>query len=200
MLALLLASCLLHRPPEDALATRLESEVQALRVKNQLLESRLALCANQELGADPELARQLYQVFGGSEVLVERREALTVLVLPGALLFPPESVTLRQEALPALDLLATALALHPEEQIWVVGHAVRPPKAASLAKQYPTAWEWSEAQANSVMRALVKQFGVDQRRLAVAGRGDASPLVDPAEPDAELRNRRVEVVFGASLP
>ncbi len=198
-LLLLLLACV-KQPPQTDLEARLESEVQALRVKNQLLEERLARCADEQKGVSPELARQLYQVFAGTEVLVERRDGMTLLVLPADLLFPPESLTLRQEAVPLLDLLATALTLHPDERVWIVGHAEKPPKTPSLLKQHPGAWEWSEAQAAVVMRALVKQFGIDPARIVVAGRGSASPLSQDDTPEGHARNRRVEIVFGAALP
>ncbi len=197
--ALLLYGCL-HVPPDDALATRLESEVQALRVKNELMEARLARCADEELGLSPELARQLYQVFAGTEVLIERRDGMTLLLLPSDVLFPPDSLSLRQEATPILDLLATALQLHPDQRVWVVGHAERAPKPASLLKLYPSAWEWSAAQANVVVRTLVKQFALDPGRFVVAGRGSASPLSTEDTPEGHARNRRVEIVFGAALP
>ena len=196
---LLLLGCV-RKPPPDPLSDQLESEVQALRARNEILDGRLARCTDEAMGIKPELARQLYQVFADTEVQVERRQNLTLLIYPGALLFPADSLTLRQEAMPMLDLLATALALHPDQRVWVVGYADRPPKPASLLKQYPTVWEWSAAQADVVMRTLVGKFNMEPARFVIAGRGDASPLSEEDTPEAHARNRRVEIVFGATLP
>lgn len=199
LLPLLVAGCL-RKPPPDPLSDKLESEVQALRARNEILESRLARCTDEAMGINPDLARQLYQVFADTEVKVERRQNLTLLIFPGELLFPTDSLTLRQEALPMLDLLATALGLHPDQRVWIVGYADRPPKSASLAKLYPSTFEWSAAQASVVMRALIGKFSLDPARFVVAGRGDASPLSQEDTPEAHARNRRVEIVFGATLP
>lgn len=199
LLPLLALGCV-HEAPPDPLAARLDSEVQAAHARNDILESRLARCTDEAMGIKPELARQLYQVFADTEVQVERRENLTLLIFPGALLFPNDSLTLRQEALPMLDLLATALALHPDQRVWVVGYADRPPKPSNLARLYPTVWEWSAAQADVIMRTLVQKFDMDAARFVIAGRGDASPLSTDDTPEAHALNRRVEVVFGATLP
>lgn len=197
---LLSAVACVRRPPEDNLSLQLEAEVQALRDKNSLLEGRLAQCKDEITGISPDLARELYQVYAGGEILVERRDNLTFVILPSPLLFPADSLSLRQEALPMLDLLATALKLHPDQRVWVVGHADGAPTPKALLKQYPTALDWSSAQAAAVTRALVKEFELDARRFVVAGRGDASPLSTEDSEEARVRNRRVEIVFGAALP
>jgi len=50
----------------------------------------------------------------------------------------------------------------------------------------------SENRAFNVAKVLV-DFGVDARRLAVAGRGEADPIAPNTVPEGRERNRRVEI-------
>ena len=191
------------KPPraDPHLVEQLDAEVLALKQQNQALLDRLQVC-DEDAGASDALVRDLQQVFTDFEVTVERRGRLAVLVIPSSLLFSGDSLTLRAESAPVLDLLGTALRLHPAEVIWVVGHTDAPPKPTSLAKLYPTAWEWAGAQANAVRKSLVLQHGVSVTRIMVASRGDASPRFSTASDPVASRaaSRRVEIVFGATLP
>lgn len=201
LLALLLVGCPKTGTVDPHLVDQLDAEVLALKEKNAVLEQRLAVC-DEDVGASAEVVRQLQQVYADFEVKIERRGRLAVLVIPSALLFSGDTLELRAEAAPVLDLLGTALRLHPEEVIWIVGFTDAPPKPTSLAKIYPSAWEWGGAQANSVRKALITRYGVSVTRVMVASRGDASPRTVEGGDAAANRaaSRRVEIVFGATLP
>lgn len=207
LLGVALSGCaLLGLPPPGGanaeLVEQLDTEVVALKEKNSLLLERLAVC-DEDVGASAEVVRQLSQIFVDFEVTVERRGRLAVVVIPSALLFSENSLELRAESAPVLDLLGTALRLNPDEDILIVGFAdAGPTRPSSLIRLYPSGWEWAAAQANSVRKALITGHGVSVTRIMVASRGDAAPrAVEGADPAANrAASRRVEIVFGATLP
>ena len=201
LLATLLVGCPKAPGADPALVAQLDNEVLALKDKNAQLAERLAVC-DKDIGASTEVVRQLTQVYADFEVKVERRGRLVVLVIPSALLFSENSLELRAEAAPVLDLLGTVLGLNPAEVIWIVGYSDVGPKSSSLARVYPGGWEWGAAQANAVRKALVSRHGVSVTRIMVASRGDSAPRTVEGGDAAAIRaaTRRVEIVFGASLP
>lgn len=192
-----LASCL-HTPADEHLIQQLDREVLALQQRTALLSEKLAACDQSE--QNNEVFRQLQQVYAGTEMQVVREGQDAVVVFPTALLFPPGSLELRAEASGTLDLLSTALKLHPETAIWIIGHTDDAPLPAALTKIYPSAWEWTAAQAAALARALQNRYGVEPKRFTVAGRGTTAPLADNDTPEGRQHNRRLEVRVGPSRP
>lgn len=190
--ALLVFGC--HKPGGSDLVTQLDREVIALHKKNQVLEDRLESCSAGQL--DTELYAQLTQVFSGTEVVVEREGSRAVVVIPGELLFSPGSTTVREEATMVTDLLATALGLHPDAQVWVIGHTDDDALGGNLRRRYGDNWGLSTARASAFMRVMVDQFEIDDRRFTIAGRGDSSPVATNDTPEGRARNRRLVVVIG----
>jgi chemotaxis protein MotB len=56
-------------------------------------------------------------------------------------------------------------------------------------------WELSTARAIAMMEALVTRFGVERRRVAVAGYADNAPADSNDNATGRARNRRVDVVI-----
>jgi len=189
---LLVMGCL--RPPESELTHQLDREIIALRQRNALLKDAAENCDQQDVV--PEVFTQLRQVFATEEVTVERQGLFTRVVIPGSLLFSPGSVQVRAEAMMVLDLLSTAINLHADQHVWVIGHTDATPINRSLSRYYRTNWELSSARANSIMYVLVDQFSVTENRFTIAGRGDSAPLGANDTPAGREQNRRVEVVIG----
>ena len=197
MPAALLAAALLALPlgvragaaTDRELIGQLDREVIALKQKVKILEDRLAGCA--EGGTTSPLYPELVQVYSGGPVKVERTGATTRVILPGELLFSTGSVTVREEADFALDLLATALKLHMDARVLLVGHTDSDPPPAPFRKLYPSNWELSYARALAVARALTEGHGVPYTRFTVAGRADLDPLTGNDTPEGRAINRRV---------
>ena len=120
---------------------------------------------------------------------------LTIVVIPGGIVFAPGSVRLRAEVDPVLDLLSTALNLHPALPIFVIGHTDDEVVQGRLKKQFPTNWELSAARAAAVCTALSSEWGVSPARFTAAGRGEWHPIADNATAEGREANRRVEVVI-----
>lgn len=183
----------LHTASRSALTEQLDREIMALKAKNDLLGEAAAACEAER--AVPPVSLELKQVFAGTEVTVQRDGPRTEVIIPSALLFATNSVQLRAEAAMVLDLLATALKLHPELQILIVGHTDDAPLGGSMARQYGDLWSWSAALAASVMVDLRDKHEVAADRFTIAGRGAASPVAENDTPAGRAQNRRVVVVL-----
>jgi chemotaxis protein MotB len=170
--------------------------VIALKQRIALLEQQAGDCSTP--GEPPVIYTDLKQVFSDSPVQVERQGALVRVTLPADLLFTSDGLHLREEAIFSLDLLATALKLHPVTTT-VIGYtdSLSPPQSAR--KSWPTAWEWTAAQAALVVRALQDRFGVPPARLELIGRGSTSLPGNEDTPEGRALNRRI-VVEIRSIP
>lgn len=194
---LLLALSILTACPKAAdpeVVHQLDREVLALKERNRILEDQLRHCSEGDL--DTELYAQLNQVFSGTEVEVGRLGSKAVVVIPGELLFSPGSTRLREESAMVLDLLATALQIHADAHVWVIGHTDDSPLTGALQRRYGDNWGLSTARAHAFMKELVDRFGVAQERFTIAGRGPSEPLASNDTPEGRARNRRIVVVIG----
>lgn len=201
MIAVLFSLAHAGAESDRALIGQLDREVIALLQKVQRLEGDLASCGTSD---DPgRIYPELVQVFAGSPVSVERSGATTRVTLPGELLFSGNGVGVREEAAFALDLLATALKLHPEVRAVVVGHTDGDPPAGAIRKLYPTNWELSSARAVAIARVLTEKFALPASHLTVAARADSEPVATGDTPEGRASNRRIVVHVipaGAPLP
>lgn len=191
-----LIGCSFIRPDQkqQTLIYQLDREVIALKLRNEQLRARAENCGESE-GGNP-IHTELLQVFASSEVSLTRQGALTVVIIPGALLFSSGSTTIRREATMVLDLLSVALSLHTDAHIWVTGHTDDRPLSGSLKRQYGTNWELSMFRSAAFMRAMVSDFGIEEGRFTIAGRGPAEPISTNDTPEGRERNRRLTVVIG----
>ena len=179
---------------QQALVYQLDREIIALKLRNDQLREQVERCA-QDPSSNP-IYTELFQVFSDSEVLVERDGAQTVVTIPGALLFSSGSTTIRAEAAMVLDPLSTALSLHTDATVRVIGHTDDRPLAGSLRRRYGTNWELSVFRAAALMRIMVDEFGLQEERFIISGRGASQPIATNDTPEGRERNRRLVVVIG----
>jgi flagellar motor protein MotB len=192
VLAALLTGCL---PKTTDLEEQLDREVRALQIRTRSLEAQVASCATE--GAASTIYAELIQVYSGTEVQVEREQGRAVVVIPGDVIFTPSSESLREEAAMVLDLLGTALQLHPDLGVWVIGHSDDNLTPAAK-KKYGDTMAFSLARARTFADALADRFGVDPKRMTIAGRGDLDPIADNDTPQGRAQNRRLVVVVGTA--
>ncbi|HJN77688.1 MAG TPA: OmpA family protein [Myxococcota bacterium] len=191
----LVAGCVpRHVRGETDLVQKLDREVIALKQENARLSEQLKTCDSGTL-PPPVIYTELRQVFAGQEVGIERGLHQTIVTLPGATMFAPGSTRLRSESEMVMDLLSTALNLHLETHVLVIGHTDDTPISGRLKRQYPSNLELSAARAAAVVRSFVSDWGVSPHRFTAAGRGEWRPIVDNATAEGREINRRVEVVI-----
>lgn len=178
---------------------QLDREVIALKQKVKILEDKLRGCGAGSADPGP-IYPELVQVFSGGPVVVTRKGGTTELTLPADLMFSQGTVSLREEASFALDLLATALKLHMDVTVLLVGHTDSDPPSGPLRKLFPSNWELSYARALAVARSLTEEHGVPYTRFTVAGRGDLDPVAGSDTPEGRLLNQRVVAILTPGVP
>jgi flagellar motor protein MotB len=190
----LAVGCAARAGNKDSLIYSLDREIIALRTENELLEGRLETCATQA-GAPPPIYAELVQILPDLGVDVQRKGDTVVLRLSSDDLFAKDSLRLRLESDPILDLLATALRLHPEVLAEIVGHTDDQNVKGRLARAYPSRWELGAAQAISVLRALTEEWGVGPHRLSIGTRAEWAPIAESDTPEGRAENRRIEITL-----
>lgn len=107
-------------------------------------------------------------------------------VLDG-ILFDFDKATLQAESKAALDQIAIYLKDHPDQNFYVVGHT-----DAKGTLEYNH--KLSADRAKAVAAALVKDYGIDAKRLEGHGVGPLVPVFTNASDAGREKNRRVELV------
>ena len=178
-------------PDGSGLEGQLEREVIALHETISRLEAESA-CNG---GQTDALYADLNQILPGRQVELSAQGNATFVVLPDALVFGSDLLSIRDEARMTLDMLATALNRYPRYTLVVEGHTADQMPDAWLSTLYPTLWDLSFARASAIKNTLVDQFHVDEHRFTVAARADTVPLASNDTAAGQTRNRRVVITI-----
>ena len=103
------------------------------------------------------------------------------------ILFDVNSDVIKAESYGVLKEIASILKASPETKVTIIGHT---DSDGDDAKNL----ELSVRRAESVKKALVKDFSVDGSMLATDGKGETEPVNDNDSPQNKANNRRVEFV------
>jgi outer membrane protein OmpA-like peptidoglycan-associated protein len=107
--------------------------------------------------------------------------------LPSDSLFEPDNVQLRDEVGPLLDSIATELKTYPTATIRISVHTDdQAPASVNRALSF--------ARSQEVRDYLAPNLG-DRYRLVAIGYGASRPLIPNTSPEAQQRNRRVEITI-----
>lgn len=189
-LLLLVPACATAHDRE--LVRSLDREVIALQMENERLKVQAETCESREK-PPPVLYAELNQVFSDGPVKLSRDGDEVTVVIPASMIFAPNTVRVRAESEQVLDLIATAMQLHPEYMVDVIVHTAEEPIPSALKKSYPTQWEYSSARATAVVRELTERYGVSPHRFTASGHSSWSPLADNSTPEGRDANHRVEI-------
>ncbi|MFH2202836.1 MAG: OmpA family protein [Elusimicrobiota bacterium] len=125
----------------------------------------------------------------GDEASVIVSELSIQLNLGSGILFDSGEATLKQDALPKLEVVAKNM-LNVKNEIRVEGHTDSVPIGKRMG--FKSNWELSMARAYSVIRAL-EGFGVDPKRLSGVGYGEHRPAGDNSTAAGRSQNRRISI-------
>jgi len=101
--------------------------------------------------------------------------------------FDSGSDKLKPESYGILKEIATVLKENPDVKIKIIGHTDSDGKPEMNL-------ELSKKRAISVKNALVKEFGIDEKRMETDGKGQTEPVDSNDTPAGKANNRRVEFV------
>jgi len=105
--------------------------------------------------------------------------------------FDSGSASLKPSALPALDRIASILALRTC-RLRIEGHTDNVPiHTAQMASN----WELSTARSTELVRLLIQRYNFPPERLSAAGYAEYHPVVSNDTPQGRAQNRRVDIVI-----
>lgn len=185
-------------PDGSGMVGQLNREVQALQQTVNMLEYEAATCRDPQAGPDP-LYQELHQILQGTEVTVERRGRTTIVTFPAEHLFGVDELSLRQEATMTLDIMSTALALHPSYTIDVEGHTDDVGVPMAMRRQFSDPFTFSAARAYALVATLTEKFDLPEERFSVIGRGPSRPIATNDTDVGRRHNRRVVMYLYPSV-
>ena len=124
------------------------------------------------------------------EISVEK--GVVFISIADKLLFKSGSYVVSDRAKEILGKVAKVVNDKPEFECMVEGHTDNVPfiSNGTLLDN----WDLSVKLATSIVRVLDKDYGVSQKRLIAAGRGEFVPLVENNSADNRMTNRRTRIV------
>lgn len=148
----------------------------------------------QQMEAVQSEVQNLVQELGlTGEVSVETQERGIYISIGEQVLFKSGSAEL--DAAATNDIIKIGreiLAKMPDKQMRVEGHTDNIPIKNA---RFPDNQELSTARANNVWRILVKDAGIDPKRISATGYGEYRPLVPNDTEEHRKQNRRVDIVI-----
>jgi chemotaxis protein MotB len=105
--------------------------------------------------------------------------------------FDSGSPRIKPEALPALDRIASILAVRTY-RLRIEGHTDNVPIHTS---QMASNWELSTARATELIRVLIIDHGFAPDRLSAAGYAQYRPVASNLTAQGRAQNRRVDIVI-----
>jgi chemotaxis protein MotB len=141
-----------------------------------------------------ELQEALQNEISLNQVALHRETEGLVVSLKEFGFFTSGSVTIKPESLPALDRIASILAVRIC-RLRIEGHTDNKPiHTAQIASN----WELSTARATEVVRFLIINHRFAPERLSAAGYAEFHPVASNLTPNGRAQNRRVDIVILAA--
>lgn len=138
-----------------------------------------------------ELAQALRREIASHAVALHRESEGLVISLREFGFFDSGSASLRPSALPALDRIASILAVRTC-RLRIEGHTDNVPIHTA---QMTSNWELSTARSTELVRLLITRYRFSPERLSAAGYAEYHPIAGNDTPQGRAQNRRVDVVI-----
>jgi chemotaxis protein MotB len=138
-----------------------------------------------------ELQQALRNEISMRTVALHRESEGLVISLREFGFFDSGSAALKSSAMPALDRIASILAIRTF-RLRIEGHTDNVPIHTA---QMPSNWELSTARSTELVRLLITRYGYGPERLSAAGYAQYHPIASNATAQGRAQNRRVDVVI-----
>lgn len=129
---------------------------------------------------------------------IEKKNGKVYVSLEERLLFASGSTTVDQKGAEALKKLAKVLEQNPDINVLIEGHTDNVPYNSS-GGAIKDNWDLSVLRATSIVKILLKDSGIDPKRLTPAGHGEFFPLDAANNAEARKKNRRTEIILTPKL-
>lgn len=172
------------------------AQISQLEAKVRNLEGDLdqERARNEELNA--ELAKTLSDYRDKEQVLVEMKDAQSIITVSDAVLFGSGNSDLTDTGVDIVDRITTAVKKYPDRTIRIEGHTDNVPIGEMIKDRFPSNWELSAARACSVLRYMYWKHNVPPAQLSAIGFGEHRPAASNDTPEGRAKNRRVVIVIG----
>jgi DNA-binding response OmpR family regulator/flagellar motor protein MotB len=162
------------------------------RVSSPPLDTLSAASQEANLRAlQAELQQALRREIASHTVALHRESEGLVISLREFGFFDSGSAVLRPSAMPALDRIASILAVRTC-RLRIEGHTDNVPIHTS---QMASNWELSTARATELVRLLIVQYRFSPERLSAAGYAEYHPIASNDTAQGRAQNRRVDIVI-----
>lgn len=165
--------------------------VELVRVPSPPLDSSNAAQEANLTTLQAELQEALRYEIGAHTVELHRESEGLVISLREFGFFDSGSASLKPSAMPALDRIASILAIRTC-RLRIEGHTDNVPIHNS---QVASNWELSTARAIELVRLLIVRYGFSPARLSAAGYAQYHPIASNETPQGRAQNRRVDLVI-----
>ncbi len=127
------------------------------------------------------------------DISINVEKGVVYVSISDKLLFTSGSAQLSSDAQRVIGKVAQVLKAQPELEFMVEGHTDN--KAIRSTAPFKDNWELSTLRAASVVRTLQSDFGIDPKRMTVAGRGEYAPVANNETEEGRAQNRRTRIVI-----
>jgi chemotaxis protein MotB len=138
-----------------------------------------------------ELQEALHNEIALNEVALHRETEGLVVSLKDFGFFTSASAIIKPESMPALDRIASILAVRTC-RVRIEGHTDNVPIHTT---QMASNWELSTARATAVVRVLIVSHRFAPERLSAAGYAEYHPIASNLTANGRAQNRRVDIVI-----
>ena len=164
--------------------------------KNELSERERTINELQDMiNAQNEKVKQLLNSvkdallgFSTDELTVREKDGKVYVAMSDKLLFQSGSARLDKRGEEALGKLAEVLNKQTDIDVFIEGHTDNKP---INTVQFKDNWDLSVIRATSVVRILIKNYGVNPLQIQPSGRGEYMPVDDNETAEGRSKNRRL---------
>ena len=172
--------------------------------KNELSERERTINELQDMiNAQNEKVKQLLNSvkdallgFSTDELTVREKDGKVYVAMSDKLLFQSGSARLDKRGEEALGKLAEVLNKQTDIDVFIEGHTDNKP---INTVQFKDNWDLSVIRATSVVRILIKNYGVNTLQIQPSGRGEYMPVDDNETAEGRSKNRRTEIIMAPKL-
>jgi len=172
--------------------------------KNELSERERTINELQDMiNAQNEKVKQLLSSvkdallgFSSDELTVREKDGKVYVAMSDKLLFQSGSARLDKRGEEALGKLAEVLNKQTDIDVFIEGHTDNKP---INTVQFKDNWDLSVIRATSVVRILIKNYGVNPLQIQPSGRGEYMPVDDNETAEGRSKNRRTEIIMAPKL-
>lgn len=186
--------------------TDLQKREDILRVAQNELEQRTQRLKELELALQQkdEAVKQLRQKvmdallgFNNKGLTIQEKNGKVYVSLDEQLLFKTGQWEVDPKGQQALASLAEVLSQNPDINVLVEGHTDDVPMRGTGSVK--DNWDLSVMRATAVTRILLKNKGIEPKRITSAGRGEFFPIDEAKTPEVRQKNRRTEIILTPRL-